>query len=553
MLPVAPPTTSSPITAATEPSHGDSAPFSDRRKESSRACNPAHLRLEWQPQQLRATTAAYGSPYIMRVDVTNASGTPVPRISITNHSPINTIPAQPATFPSLITVRSCVTNSNSGIASNVAPLNSQDFEDQPIQLPGGSHSIVAATQRHQLYLQHLRCGCHLYNQGRHRRDHDLFPMPGELPISRATVTTASSAVGPTGTMTSPPVATLGTTGNWHRRYSHPIRSCNQVCYVLPPSHRGCQSVAATYSEIQITPLRSIHGHLRQCDPSINSQHYRLACSRYCRRSGISRHCHPTEALLAVQFLARNRLPPGVSCTPNPLTIAISGTAPVTAGLTVMVAGPSTTLSASRISDQHPLYAAAIAIPPTNSNGTHLMTVHLTTWWSLSAVSGVASVLLLFFPGLRPRNQLRSALGLGLVCVLSFTLGCGGGSSSSGGGGGTQVASHTSLTVTNAKQASNNNFAFNVTVTSSGASPTGQVQLFDGSTALGLPVPISNGTASINTGLAAVGTHGVSAHYLGNATTLASASGAINLTVTGATIVPLTSTPNGSANINLTIQ
>jgi hypothetical protein len=162
-------------------------------------------------------------------------------------------------------------------------------------------------------------------------------------------------------------------------------------------------------------------------------------------------------------------------------------------------------------------------------------------------------LLLLFPGLRPRNQLRSALGLGLLCVLSFTLGCGGGSSSGGGGGGNQVASHTTLTVTNAKQGSNNNFAFNVTVTSSGVSPNGQVQLFDGSTALGLPVSLSNGTASINTGLATVGTHAVSAHYLGNATTLASASGALNLTVTGSTIVPLTSTPSGSANLNLTIQ
>jgi Big-like domain-containing protein len=111
-----------------------------------------------------------------------------------------------------------------------------------------------------------------------------------------------------------------------------------------------------------------------------------------------------------------------------------------------------------------------------------------------------------------------------------------------------------LTVTNAKQAStNNNFAFTVAVTSSGASLTGQVQLFDGSTALGLPVTVSNGTASINTGLATVGTHAVSAHYLGNATTLASASGALNVTVTGPTAVPLTSTPSGSANISLTIQ
>ena len=66
----------------------------------------------------------------------------------------------------------------------------------------------------------------------------------------------------------------------------------------------------------------------------------------------------------------------------------------------------------------------------------------------------------------------------------------------------------------------NNFAFNVTVTASGATPTGQVQLFDGGAALGLPAAVSNGTVSINTGLTAVGTHAVSAHYLGDTTNFA---------------------------------
>jgi hypothetical protein len=247
------------------------------------------------------------------------------------------------------------------------------------------------------------------------------------------------------------------------------------------------------------------------------------------------------------------LPPGVSCTPNPLTIGINGAAPVTGTLTVQVAAPSTTLSASRIArQQYPLYAAAFAKSPSNRNGPNL-TANVAIWWTLSAGSGLASILLLLFPGLRGRKQLRAALGLGLLCVLSFTLGCGGGSSGAGGGS-TQVASHTSLTVSNAKQPSaGNNFAFNAGVTSSGANPTGQVQLFDGSTTLGLPVTVSNGTASINTGLATVGTHAVSAHYLGNATTLPSASGALNVTVTGATAVPLTAMPSGSANINLTIQ
>ena len=244
------------------------------------------------------------------------------------------------------------------------------------------------------------------------------------------------------------------------------------------------------------------------------------------------------------------LPPGVSCNPNPLSIAITGSTAVSAGLTVLVAAPSTTLSASSISSGHrTVYAAANSIPPANSNGTQL-----SAWWTLRASSGLGSIALLLFSGLRGRKQLRAALGLALLCVLSFTLGCGGGSSGGGGGGGTQAATHTTLTVTNTKQAStSNNFAFIVAVTSSGAIPAAQVQLFDGSSALGLPVSLSNGSASINTGLPTIGTHAVTAHYLGNSSSLPSASGALSLTVTGSTSVPLTTTPSGSANINLTIQ
>ncbi len=513
-----------------------------------------------------ATTAAYGSPYIMRVDVTNASGTSC-STNLNNGTvpPINTIPCPTGNVS--VTDNGAAfndfTNSNSGVASNVAPLNSQGFfEDQPIQLPGGNHSIAAAYAGDTSYTSSTSAADAI-SITKAGTGVTMNPIPNastNFPISlSATVTTASSGVGPTGTMT---FASGGTTLG-----TAPVIGTAAILTPFAPAI-GTATFAATFSTAgakSVTATYSGDSNYSPSGPSAalsvnvtSSGSFNITASPITVTAGSSGVSSvtvtPTGGFTgSVQVsCAGTGLPPGVSCSPNPLTIAVSGTAPVTAGLTVMVAGPSTTLSASRISDQHPLYAAAIAIPPTNSNGTHL-TAHLTTWWSLSAVSGLASVLLLLFPGLRPRNQLRSALGLGLLCVLSFTLGCGGGSSSGGGGGGNQVASHTTLTVTNAKQSSNNNFAFNVAVTSSGASPTGQVQLFDGSTALGLPVSLSNGTASINSGLATVGTHGVSAHYLGNATTLASASGAINLTVTGATVVPLTSTPNGSANINLTIQ
>jgi hypothetical protein len=513
-----------------------------------------------------ATTAAYGSAYIMRVDVTNASGSSC-STNLNNGTipPINTIPC-PTGNVSITDNGAALndfTNSNSGVASNVAPLNSQGFfEDQPIQLPGGNHSIVAAYAGDTSYTSSTSAADAI-SITKAGTGVTMNPIPNasvNFPITLgATVTTASSGVGPTGTMTfTSGGTTLGTA---------PVIGTAAILTPFAPAI-GTTTFAATFTTAgakSVTATYSGDSNYSPSGPSgaisvnvTSSGTFNITASPVTVTAGSSGVSTVTVTPSggftgSVQVsCAGTGLPPGVSCSPNPLTIAISGTAPVTAALTVMVAGPSTTLSASRISHQHPLYAAAIAIPPTNSNGTHQI-AHLTTWWSLSAISGLASVLLLLFPGLRPRNLLRSAFGLGLLSVLSFTLGCGGGRSSGGGGGGNQVASHTTLTVTNAKQASNNNFAFNVTVTSSGASPTGQVQLFDGSTALGLPVSLSNGTASINSGLATVGTHAVSAHYLGNATTLASASGSLNLIVTGPTTVPLTSTPSGSANISLTIQ
>jgi Bacterial Ig-like domain (group 3) len=162
------------------------------------------------------------------------------------------------------------------------------------------------------------------------------------------------------------------------------------------------------------------------------------------------------------------------------------------------------------------------------------------------------MLLFFLPGLGGRKRLRAAFGLGLACALSLALGCGGGG---GGGGGTmKAATHTSIAVPATKLPStNNDFAFNVTVTSSGAAPVGQVQLFDGTTALGLPVSVSNGTVLVSIGLQGIGTHSVTAHYLGDAGTTASNSGALSLTVTGVTTLPITTTPSGSGNVNLTIQ
>jgi Pro-kumamolisin, activation domain/Bacterial Ig-like domain (group 3) len=512
-----------------------------------------------------ASAAAYGSPYIMRVDVTNTTGT-VCSANLDNGAipPINTIPCP--TGKVSVTDSSSPLNdftiSNSGASSNVAPLNRQGyFEDQPIQLPAGNHSIVAAYAGDDSYNSSTSAP-NTISITKASTAVTMNPLPNasaNFPVAlSATVSTASSGVGPTGTITFSSAGTILGSAPVIGTAADPTSApaIGSVTFAATFTTTGTKSVTASYSgdsnyspsgpsgAISVTVVSSGSFNITATPVTVTAGSSAVSTITVTPSGGFTGSLQVT--------CAATGLPPGVSCSPNPLTITVNGNAPVTGSLIVQVAAPSTTLSASRIArQQYGLNATANIAAPPNSNGANL-TANAAIWWTLSAGSGLPSIVLLLFPGLRGRKQLRAALGLGLLCVLSFTLGCGGGSNG-GGGGSNQMASHTSLTVTNAKQSSaSNNFAFNVSVTSSGASPTGQVQLFDGSTPLGLPVTISNGTASINTGLAAVGTHAVSAHYLGNSTTLPSASGALNVTVTGATTVQLT-TSNGSANINLTIQ
>jgi hypothetical protein len=238
-------------------------------------------------------------------------------------------------------------------------------------------------------------------------------------------------------------------------------------------------------------------------------------------------------------------PAGLTCSPLTITIPQgSSTTPITGTLTVNVAGPSTTLTASATPADRTLYAAGV-MPSFGSKG----------WWMLSAGTGLAAMILLLLPG---RKKYRAALGLGLICVLGFVLGCGGG----GGGGGGPVATTTSITVTApAKVAFNtpqNTFAFSIHV--NGGNPTGQVQLYDGladdNHKLGTPVTVSGGLAPIASNGLAVGTHSIIAKYLGSQTTLTSQSGALPVTVTGTTTFAISTTPaasNGSPTVSITIN
>jgi hypothetical protein len=219
-------------------------------------------------------------------------------------------------------------------------------------------------------------------------------------------------------------------------------------------------------------------------------------------------------------------------------------------LSCQVVASSSTLSAANITAT-PVYEAK-AVPLTSpANGKNTGK----GWWALSAGTGFAALFLFFLPG--GRKRLHAALGLGLVCILSFTLGCNGGYG--GGGGGGQTATTSAMTVNADKEPAGTAFTFNVTVT--GGTPAGMAQLFDGANAIstaGASAAVSGGKASLtwNTSAAAVGTHAISVHYLGDTYTKASQSGSLNLTVTGGTTIAITTNPAATpaaSPITVTVQ
>lgn len=260
---------------------------------------------------------------------------------------------------------------------------------------------------------------------------------------------------------------------------------------------------------------------------------------------------PTGGFTGNVVVTAGTLPPGVTCPNSPLTINVTGTTAVSMPLNCQVtANSSPTLSAANISESQMYEAKAAPVAPSTAGSKG----GAKGWWALSAGSGFAALLLIFLPG--GRKRLHAALGLGLVCLLSFTLGCGGYGGGGGGGGGL-TATTTGTTVNADKVMSGSPFTFTVTVT--GGTPAGMAQLFDGGTAIataGASAAVSGGKATLTTSSLAVGTHAISVHYLGDAYTQASQSGSLNLTVTGNTTIAITTSPvatPAASAINVTVQ
>jgi subtilase family serine protease len=511
-----------------------------------------------------ANASVYGSPYILRIDVTNSAGTQnasgTQNTCSTNLAtgalPINGLPCPTGNVT--VTDNSAPLNDFTS-GSNIAVLTTQGFaEDQPINLSGGTHNIIATYAGDNSYTGSVSATDSITIS----KAATSVALPGPTsgtttqPVTlTANISTGSNGGAPTGTVTfTSGTTTLGTAPVTGTAFNGTSPASGSATLAFTFTSTGTKSVTASYSGdinyVSAGPSTAISVSVTQGTTGSFAVSGTPVSVTAGATGASTITVTPSNGFTgAVQVnCAGTGLPPGVTCTPNPLTITVTGAAPVTGQLTIAVAAPSTALTASNISKNQPVFATSNASPPDTGN--------TPGWWTLSAGTGLSAVLLLFWPGLGGRKRMRAALGLGLLCVVSFTLGCGGGSSGGGGGGGgsTPAATHTTISVTSAKLPSTmNNFAFTVTVTASGATPTGQVQLFDGTTALGLATAVTNGTVALTTGLGAVGTHSITAHYLGDSTTAASSSGALSLTVTGTATVPITTTPTGTGNITLTIQ
>jgi hypothetical protein len=495
-----------------------------------------------------ATSYPYGSFTFLRFDILNSSANPCQSLVNGGTTTGCAIDAQGAVT---------VTDNGSALDGGTFKVNSAgSAEDQVLQLTAGMHTLSATYSGDVSYkavTTPVTDAITVSQAATQVSGLTANPSTGVTTATQVvltvTILTQSVGAGPTGTVTfstcgTPPcTATLVPVAATSTTFASATASLSTI-FTMP----GTKTITATYSgdtnyagsgpstSVTVTVTQAIVGSFTV---SFSPQPLVLS-STTGAAAALTVTVTPAGGFtgsVAVTPTAAS-LPPGVSCTPSPLNVNVTAATPATAQLMCSVTATSTTLTAFNVRDDR--MQEAKAIPPTTGGK---------GWWALSAGTGFAALFLLFLPS--GRKKYRAALGLGLVCILSFTIGC---SSSGTPPPPTKTATVTKLTVTSASVVSPATFTFSVGVT--GGTPGGQVQLFDGATMIGTAATVTGGTATPTAPALSVGTHAISAHYLGDSTTLASQSGSLNLTEKGSTTIAITTSPAATPvapAINVTIN
>ena len=501
------------------------------------------------PLMTNATSFVYGSPYLLRVDVLNSTGT------ATN--------CQPLTPGGVVTgcareATGTVTLTDNGktLDGGTFALNNQgSTEDHLIELTGGAHTLSATYSGDVSYNAPTAPVNDSVTVVAAGTTTSMSPVPG--PVGTGTGVTLTANIASTSGSTHGPTGTVTFFNNGTTQVGGPVTVVPAGASAAGPaggtaslliafSTAGTESITATYSGDTNYATSTTAAPITFT--VINNASFSVSGSATAVAAGSSASSTVTvtpnggfTGTVNVSCDPKS-LPPGVTCAPASLPINVTSTSAATGTLTLAVAAPSSTTSASLLPGEQKLYWAGLApilSGPTPEN---------TGWWALSAFTGFAAILLVL---LRGRKRYRTALAFGLACVLTFIMGCGGGST----GGGGAATTTTKLTVASTK-VPQGTVSFGVNVTSTGKAPSGSVQLFDGAIRLGAATALSGGSATISIPTLAVGTHAISAQYLGDAFTQTSQSGPLNIAITGSatfTIIASSAASSESQTVTLTIN
>ena len=218
------------------------------------------------------------------------------------------------------------------------------------------------------------------------------------------------------------------------------------------------------------------------------------------------------------------------------TVAIAGGTPLPGGFTI-TASPATVSAGG---------SSVVTIQTTGLGTTSASNAHnsLISWIT---GGGIALSCLLIFPMPRKRKSVWMSV-LGLVATLGVSLGM---MSGCGGGAGFSTATVT-LASSATKAASGSAVSLTATLTSKQHKPTGNITFYNGSTALGTAVPVSNRTATLSVTSLPVGLNSLTAVYSGDSHDSSATSPAVAQLITGQTDVAIQAT-SGSITHATTVQ
>jgi len=241
------------------------------------------------------------------------------------------------------------------------------------------------------------------------------------------------------------------------------------------------------------------------------------------------------------------LPQLATCSFSPSSVTLDGLTPVTVTLTIATTAPAASL-------QNP---AGIE-PHGNSHSTML----------LANLNGMGVFSMILAGSFSKRRNRWSVLGLLVLGMTLFLVGCGGYSSSTGNPPPTKSSTTSSVTSSATTVLVGQAVTFTGTVSATLGIPTGTVNFLDGATSLGTGT-LSSGKTTFQTSALAAGVHSITINYAGDSSFNSSTSIAMSQTVdapgttTGAYTVTVSGTgtagtngvgkPNQSINLSVVVQ